>query len=100
MKYDKLFADFMGLHVTETNGVWNYAEYDGLESVKYADSWDWLLQVWSKASNSIIGQNKLKSYIIMAIADVNIGNVYEYLGQLISSTVAGQLSISHQQKEG
>ena len=48
MKYDKLFADFEGRSVSELHGDIVYADWDGVHSVKYGESWDWIMSVWEK----------------------------------------------------
>ena len=91
MKYDKLFADFEGRSVSKLHGDICYADWDGMHSVKYSESWDWFLPVWKKASDEISGSeygstyNGLKAKIMMAICDVNLENACKYLADLIQS---------------
>ena len=54
-----------------------------LDQLQYHTSWDWLMPVWKKANEIIIGNAELKARILMAIADVEIEKAANYIVQLI-----------------
>jgi hypothetical protein len=47
-EWNKLIAEFMGRSITERHGEVLYADWDGLHSVKYNESWGWLMPVVEK----------------------------------------------------
>jgi hypothetical protein len=52
---NKLIAEFMGRSIAEQHGEVLYADWDGLHSVKYNESWDWLMPVVEKIEDTIPG---------------------------------------------
>ena len=47
---NKLIDEFMQLPVSMVHGALCYADWDGMHSVKYHESWDWLMPVVEKVS--------------------------------------------------
>lgn len=45
---NKLIADVMERSVSIIHNELCYADWDGMHSVKYHESWDWQIPVWSK----------------------------------------------------
>ena len=60
-----------------------------ISDLEFDKSWDWLLPVWYKISNSDIfyGLLSKKAKIMMAICDVNIESTFEYIVEIIKCVV-------------
>jgi len=113
-KYTKCFAEYMGYEIVEVgyygtdsetkwqreNGDFmvdacitnvgmyavNISENDWHEyyELKYTTSWDWLLDVWKKASTEIYGQPQLLAKCMATIFDVDIEKTVKNLYKLIN----------------
>lgn len=101
-EYDLLISEFMGLSVTELHGDICFADGDGMHSVKYSESWDWLLPVFVKAKKEIKSvvkngriNRKAENYVYLCQAEIlsnNIEKTYENLALAISLSVAQHIS--------
>lgn len=51
--------------------------------LRYHSSWDWLMPVWKKVSDEILGNSEAKAFILMAIADVEIELAFTRIVEMI-----------------